>query len=615
MQHYRRQARAAFRDLTDQLGATYRMTAQVDGYRVGGVDPGSVDYTSSDWDGSDAEAAYPNPSDDGTDLDTLASHYLFVPASMDSDDPPPKSAFKAPFRDGPGGSANTNALLAVIQAINGARGGFDGIDQDTLRDGFDAAVQHLVAAGEYDDADDAPDFEAEAAQAPADGQQRDVLEASAGRIRFDVDADRIQAATDADGATLTGIIWGAGDHDLALGGEPTPVRVPGDTIQPTFEALREDVAAGDVTLGFDHPGPESVAAKTGIVDIGVAQDVALSGDGEHIVLTDSSLTNDQAVEAAKAGDFDDLDWSVVADVAIRRDQDGSVVREDGRVVLDATRITRIDAVDTGAVDAASIERDQSALPDLQDHTEPVRQAAAAATPKHRTDAVTALQASVTDIRNIMQDPNIDPTDVDDLEAAREQLSAAADVIEEQQDDLEAAQQRADGFESLLSAHDVDPEDYDDPQAAAQAVIDKQTIDVREEIASLEADLAAHDVDDVESRAEDLAGRSPSDLQNLLNARKADAFDREQARQQKGRAAAKGDTTGRANFAGGADGGDEAADDLALQAMDGSDRIKAEANDMSPSQFVQHQYGVDASQYDQPDELHDDIMAAMNGGDA
>lgn len=705
-----RRAADRFASLAATLGADYRVTAQVEGYRVTDIEPGDVEYVSTDWDGSEAEASYPNPSADDTDLDFLADHFLFVPTGMDADDPPTKSAFKGPLRMGPGGPVNTNALLANLQAINGARGGFDGVEMDTLRSGFDAVVAHLVAAGEYDDADDAPDFKGEAALQAAQhdydigdtvrwmdgdadvygvvrdratsgddvfadridgdfslsptednpgflvetldeveggwvpsgtmtGHRGETLESwtpekeildddadaadpliqtaeAAGtvQVEIDVDAQRL-TADDADDSTLTGIIWGAGDHDLALGGEPTPVRVPKETVRPTFEALKEDIASGDVTLGFDHPGPDSVAAKTGIVDIGVAQEAALTADGDYIVLTDSDLTNDQAAQAAESGDFDGLDWSIVADVAVRRESDGSVAQEDGRVILDATRIRRVDAVDTGAVDAASIERDTAALPDLKERTQTVEQAAS--DPNRPTDdAVQALRASATAYDSTMDQHNFDP-DVDDLEDARDQLDAAASIIEEQDNDLEAAQAKASGFKRLLHAHGVDLDDYDDVEAAAQAVIDEQTEDTRREIAELEAELAQFDTDDVSARAEDLAGSDPEDLQATLNERKATAFDAQQKRQQKGRAAAKGDGAGRGDPTGGLNGtgGSGDADEIALSAMDGSDRIEAEARGQSPAEYVQEEYGLHASQFDNGGDLHDEIIAEINGGDA
>lgn len=607
----------AVRRLVHDLRDSADAAAQA-AFRVSDLQAGDVEYVDSDWDGSDAEASYPNPSNDDTDLDFLADHYVFAPSNLDSDDPPAKSAFKAPIRMGPGGPVNTNALLAVVQAINGARGGFDGISQDTLRDGYDYVVDHLVAAGVYDDAGDAPDFEGEAVDASGDVQDGFDIQATASAISVDPEAadgtDGVLEA--ADGETLAGVIWGAGEHDLWLNGQPTPVRVPEETVEPTYEAMQADMESSDVTLGFDHPDPDSIAAQTGIVDIGYARDAALSADGQYIVMTDSELTNDQARQAAEAGDFDDHDWSIVADMSVRRDDDGRVQVDDGRVVIDAVRINRVDAVDTGAVDAASIERDQAALPDLQDHTRAVEAAAAGGANHTHVDAADALRASASTITETMQDPtNFDPSDFDG--EAAQQLQAAADVIEDQQEELEAAQAQASGFEAVMAAHDVDPDDFEDPEAAAQAVIDQQTESLREDIAELEASLPAYDVDDsdVEDRMEALAGSTPAELENELNARKAEAFDVQQRRQEKGKAAASGDDAGQFSPSGGQDGGDGQADEIALGAMDGGDRIQAEANDLSPAEYIQQEYGLQASDYDHADELHDDILAEARGDDA
>jgi hypothetical protein len=299
-------------------------------------------------------------------------------------------------------------------------------------------------------------------------------------------------------------------------------------------------------------------------------------------------------------------------MAVQRDDDGRVHVDDGRVVIDAVSINRVDAVDTGAVDAASIERDHAALPDLQDYTTSVEAAAAGEANHTPVDAADALRASASTINETMQDPNIDPSNFDG--EAADQLQAAASVIEEQQEELEAAQARASGFDAVMAAHDVDPDDFETPDAAAQAVIDKQTEDVRAEIAELEASLPKYDVQesDVEDRTEALAGSTPDDLQNRLNARKAEAFDVQQRRQEKGKAAASGDDAGQFTPSGGQDAGDGQADDIALRAMDGQDRIQAEAADASPAEYIQQEYGLNASNYDAPDALHDDILAELNG---
>lgn len=464
------------------------------------------------------------------------------------------------------------------------------------------------------DADADADGDVDAADAdPAPFDGVDLSASATGSIQYDAtDVDLpadIQAADEDTDAALVGIVWGAGDHDLSLGGEPTPVRVPADTVPPTFQALQEDVEAGDVGIGTDHPDGDSVAAKTGTVNIGQADDVALSADERYIVMTDSTLTSEAAEEAAERGDFDDLDFSIVGDVAVARDDEGQPVTEDGRIVLDAVRITRIDVVNTGAVDAASI----GTIPDLKDQAEAVRQAVDANKPSAAADALRASASAIASYQEDMNDPDIN-LNPDDLDTARDQLSAAASVIDDQKEELTAARAKAGAFEDLLSAHDVDADEFDGPEAAAQAVIDQQTADVREDIAQVEADLPKYDTDDVEARAEDLAGKSPRELQNILNARKAEAYDAQQAQAQKGAAAAKGDQQGQASFSGGDGSADTDADDVALQAMDGADRIQAKQKGQSPAEFVEDEYGLNAGQYDHADELQNDILDAI-GGDA
>jgi hypothetical protein len=638
------------------------LLAQEDGvaYRVPSFDPSDVKTVSTDWDGGEAEASYPNPSADDTDLDFLADHYLLVPG--EDADRTVKSNYKMPIRMGPGGPVNTNAVEAAIAAINGARGGVEGVSEDALRRAYDNAVDILVAAGVYDEADDAPDFDPanvsasivddqddpDDGQADASGADQDPTDdppggddqAQAGdqdgaddvfddvdltaqvTARFSPDdglthreaiaqAGGVEASADG----LVGIIWGAGNHDLGLGGEPTRVHVPPKTVEPTFQALNEDVQADQVEIGLDHAPDDSVLAQSGLREIAVADDVAMAADGKNIVLTDSSFTSDQALQAHEQGEFDHFDFSVVADVAIRTEEDGNrVTTEAGRLVLDAVRVTRIDVVEEGAVNAASVGR----VPELAAGLETVQQAAQNLNQSNTQDAVQALQASATaldDLSKTMQNGDIDPDDVDDLDAAKEQLSAAADVIDDLQEDKDSLSAQASAFEDVASAHGVDVDDYDDVEAAAQAVVDEQTEDIRASIAQIESELPSFDIDDVEARQEDLTGRSKDDLQNLLNARKADKLDAVEAQQNKGRAASKKDqSSGRSSALQASGSGDADADELALAALGGRDRIEQQAGDKSPAAFVAEKYDVQASQYDAPDELADDINAAAAGGD-
>ncbi|WP_117595158.1 hypothetical protein [Haloprofundus halophilus] len=54
------------------------------------------------------------------------------------------------------------------------------------------------------------------------------------------------------------------------------------------------------------------------------------------------------------------------------------------------------------------------------------------------------------------------------------------------------------------------------------------------------------------------------------------------------------------------------DALALQAMDGADRVKANAKSVSPAAYLRAEYDVDPRRYSDVDELHNDILAELEG---
>ena len=54
------------------------------------------------------------------------------------------------------------------------------------------------------------------------------------------------------------------------------------------------------------------------------------------------------------------------------------------------------------------------------------------------------------------------------------------------------------------------------------------------------------------------------------------------------------------------------DALALQAMDGADRVKANAKNVSPSAYLRAEYDVDPRRYSDVDELHNAILAELEG---
>ncbi|OYR66234.1 hypothetical protein DJ71_22095 [Halorubrum sp. E3] len=90
-------------------------------------------FTDDEWDGDDVIASLPNPSDSESDseeaTDVLDRTMAVVPADDDARDA--KSNWKAPFRDGVDAPVNTRALVAIDGALSGARGGFDGLSEET----------------------------------------------------------------------------------------------------------------------------------------------------------------------------------------------------------------------------------------------------------------------------------------------------------------------------------------------------------------------------------------------------------------------------------------------------------------------------------------------------
>lgn len=431
----------------------------------------------------------------------------------------------------------------------------------------------------------------------------------------DVDLDDdVQAGVD-DPEKLTGIIWGAGKHNLGLNGQATGVFVPdgetavqvegedvvfSDTIEPTFRQLKADIQSDDrknPTLGFDHPDGDSVAAESGIVDLGPMKDVALSADQRNIVLTDSELTSESAIEANERGDLEKYDFSIVAKVAKQRDDDGDVVTtDDGRIVLAATRIERADIVRDGAVDAASI----GDVPEL----------AASFSDPADVDAGELATAFRAEAKNHTE-TDMDGLNPDDFDTVGAALEAAADQVEEKEsriDDLEAQvetyEPKADAFEDVAEAEDVDVDEYDDAAEAAQAVVDARTEPLRKEIAATESELPGYDTgtDDgpsTEDRVDDLAGSSVSELKAQRGDLAVEVLRAGKKKEQFGSAIAAGEGAGEVSDleSGGAGGSDEDADELAASVLSPIEQRDAEKNGQSPAEYVQAEKDVDPAEFD------------------
>lgn len=492
-------------------------------------------------------------------------------------------------------------------------------------------------AGDQDD-DPSPDGESDDV-VPVDAMDVDLAAEATGRV--DIDASDVNSdfdgmvEADADNPeTLTGIIWGAGKHDLSLNGQAAGVFVPDgetavqvdgeevvfeDTIEPTFRQLKADIESDDVqpTIGFDHPDQNSVAAMADLVDIGDIQDVSLSADRRNIVMTDSQLTAESAIEANQRGDLEKFDYSVVARVAKKRDDDGDVVRtDDGRIVLAGTRIQRADIVLDGAVDAASV----SAMPEL---------AAAIAADDASADAscfvATAFRAEASKHTNRTMD-GLDPDDFETVEAAlssaAERVEAKEERIADLEDQVEAQEEQADAFTEIAEAEGVDVNDYDDPAEAAQAVVDARTEPLREQIAATEAELPNFDTgtDDgpsVEARKEELAGSSVQDLKVKRGDLATKALQASSKKESFGTAIAASETAGavddlsagESGGAGSGGGSDDNADELAASVLAPTETMEANKRDQSPADYVEAEFDVDVSEYDSESAL----SAAIRGG--
>jgi len=133
-------------------------------YEVTTLDPEDVDsYTAEEWNGSQVFSDAPNPSEDD-DAATYLDQICLVTPTDGRDD---KSNWKLPIRASPDAPVNTRGVSAAIAAINGARGGVEGVSSDVLQDAYDRAVGFLVDApgqvyASIEERDDAPGFEGRA---------------------------------------------------------------------------------------------------------------------------------------------------------------------------------------------------------------------------------------------------------------------------------------------------------------------------------------------------------------------------------------------------------------------------------------------------------------------
>jgi hypothetical protein len=538
-------------------------------FAVTQVDPSDLSFSSDSWDSDDAEASYPNPSEMDNPED-LRVNYLLHPTGDEVDN---KSAYKLPFRNSHEGAANENAVVAIIQAINGARGGVSGVSQDTLERAFSTAVQMGVAAGIYDSPDDAPDFKAANAQA--------TLSVGLG----------VEAAADGQ-LSLTGKIWGAGTHDLYVNGDPTRVHVPESTIPETFESLKSKVNGSEPpAIRTDHADDDAVpvAAEADLLKLGEMRDVERRGASIH--LTDSELTNNRAEAAAESGAFDGKGFSIVGNLKFATDGDGSLKqRNDGALVVESTDIMWVDVVKDGAVGGTDLNT--------------VRKAAASL-----ADSIGTSEAAISGLRVAAESADEDMKNLKQYESVEALAEAASDRIEELEDDVdgledevEAKQAKAEAFDKITDVHGIETT-HDEPDVAAQKVIDAHTEPLRKEIAELEASLPGSDVDDVDDRADDLKGESPRDLKAHKGEVATQVLASESAKEKRNKAVAASETQGKTGVAGGSSGSDNAEDEeKARSLMTARDHMQARQADEDPVSYVENTYDVDVSAADSAEEL-------------
>lgn len=120
-------------------------TANAIDYALTDVSPEDVDeWMDDEWDGSDAIAGLPNPSEDDDAPAVLDATHAVHPTGEEARDA--KSNWKLPFRTGPDAPVNTRALVAIDAALSGGRGGVEGIGDNVRSDVVDWTSEMLEAA-------------------------------------------------------------------------------------------------------------------------------------------------------------------------------------------------------------------------------------------------------------------------------------------------------------------------------------------------------------------------------------------------------------------------------------------------------------------------------------
>jgi len=133
--------------LVERLREMGELSGNATAMELTSVMPDDVEFTDREWDGSEAIAAMPNPSEDMAAADVLDQTHAVVPTADGARDN--KANWKLPFRRGPDEPVNTRALVAIDAALSGGRGGVDGLS-DTLESEASDWVSEMLAAAPDD---------------------------------------------------------------------------------------------------------------------------------------------------------------------------------------------------------------------------------------------------------------------------------------------------------------------------------------------------------------------------------------------------------------------------------------------------------------------------------
>lgn len=423
-----------------------------------------------------------------------------------------------------------------------------------------------------------------------------------------------------EGEQLRGTIWASGTHSLSLNGNPTRVHVPPETIKPTFDSLKRRVEAGDAGIGFDHPSGGSVAADTVVGDIGRVESVSLDASEEKIVMTESEVTNNKAEQAIAAGEFDGFDYSIVGKFGTAGASDDELKDRNVDAVLSTVRVERVDVVPNGAVSIANVNRN---VPTLAAELSGIQSGRNRPIAEYASD----IRAAVGNEHNTRTD--MFNTNPEDIEAAKSELSDAADVLEEKEEEVEGLEAEKselkekmsdldayrEAFEEIASAFGLQQKlEEDGIEEVTASAVDNVTEDVRREIAELEASLPGESTssDEIEDRTEELAGTDADTLEARAGRLARDFRKAATAKSNRSNAIVSGEA---GEMLVSDDEPDEELVSMADEALDPIEAMEAEEQGIDAAAYIEQEYGgIDPSEFDSQTSLEAKMSEyRQNGG--